>query len=58
MGQQELKGENLAPSGVLEKVIPKDTQPWLCCPLEGSSDTRSGCQGTGGNPEAILRGDS
>lgn len=24
--------ENLAPSGILEKLIPKDTQPWLCCP--------------------------
>lgn len=57
-GAAGAQGENLAPSGVLEKVIPKDTQPWLCCPLEGSSDTRSGCQGTGGNPEAILRSDS
>lgn len=37
--------ENLAPSGVLEKLIPKDTQPWLCCTQESSSDTRTGCLG-------------
>lgn len=22
--------ENLVPSGILEKLIPKETQPWLC----------------------------
>lgn len=51
--------ENLAPSGVLEKLIPKDIQPWLCCTQEGSSESRTGRQGTERKlPEAIPEGDS
>lgn len=51
--------ENLAPSGVLEKLIPKDTRPWLCCTQQGSSDTRTGCQGAERTfPEAVPEGES
>lgn len=48
--------ENLAPSGVLEKLIPKDTQPWLCCPRRPLRDQEwvSGQRLL----EAILEGNS
>lgn len=52
-GGEERSGvpkENPAPSGVLEKLSPKDTQAWMCGSREGSSETRSGCQGRGKIP--------
>ena len=42
--------ENPAPSGILEKLSPKDTQAWMCGSREGGSETRSGCQGKGKIP--------
>lgn len=56
-GESGVQRENLAPSGILEKLIPQDTQPWLCYTRDSSSDTRTGRQGTERKlPEAILEG--
>lgn len=57
-GGEERSGvpkENPAPSGVLEKLSLKDTQAWMCGSREGSSETRSGCQGRGKIPRPCWR---
>lgn len=50
--------ENLAPSGVLEKLIPKDTQPWLCCPQKAAQRPGVGVRAERRLLEAILEGNS
>lgn len=52
-GGEEWSGvpkENPAPSGILEKLSPMDTQPWMCGSREGGSETWRGCQGEGKTP--------
>lgn len=50
--------ENLAPSGILEKLIPKDTQPWLYCPQKAVQRPGVGVRAQRKLSEAILEGDS
>lgn len=50
--------ENLAPSGVLEKLIPKDTQPCLCCPQKAAERPGVGVRAERRLLEAILEGNS
>lgn len=50
--------ENLAPSGILEKLIPKETQPWLCCPQKAARRPGMGVRAEMKLLEAILEGDS
>lgn len=36
--------QSLAPSGVLEKLIPKDTRPWLHCPQKAAREPGVGVE--------------
>lgn len=57
-GGMGVQRENLAPSGILEKLNSKDTQPWLCCPQKAARRPRVVVRAEMKLPEAILEGDS